>query len=166
MAKGKAESAIPFEVVDALYAAIGIIASAWSIFERWIDTAIWELAGLDKETGACLTSQIQSVRAKLITVEALAHLKGASPETLKDLRRFTNDTEGPTRRRNMVIHNPIEEVGIDITLRIVSANRMLIFDNHPITHDDVTALHKDIMKLIGRFKAMFSTLGLKSFPSP
>src|SRR5438132_1239617 len=100
MADDPVKAVIDFSSVDP------IVATEWSALERGVDAALWIMSGLNQETGICLTSQIQSVRAKLIALEALAHLQGADENALKAIRRFQNETETPSRKRNMVVHNP------------------------------------------------------------
>ena len=98
----------PLHNAVAFPAMVGTIATMWSLLERSIDNALWIFADIkEKRVGVCLTSQIQSVRQKLIALEALAHLRGASEATLKAIRKFQNETEGPSRKRNMVVHNPM-----------------------------------------------------------
>lgn len=84
---------------------VGKIASHWSLLERLIDIAIWAMAGTDSKHGACLTSQIQSSRNKLIAMEALAVLNGNSVAEIKRIRVFMNKMEGPARKRNRIIHD-------------------------------------------------------------
>ena len=59
-----------------ILALIGAVAGHWSLLERSIDIAIWTIAETHSQIGACITSQIQSVRQKLIALEALVDLRG------------------------------------------------------------------------------------------
>jgi len=88
-------------------AAVGLIASGWSMLERQIEGTIWDLAGLHPDLGICVTSQLQSARAKLIAVEGLVLVRTKSEDLAKQVRRFMNDIEGPTRKRNRIIHDPM-----------------------------------------------------------
>lgn len=139
----------------ATYALVGTVATTWSLLERSIDAALWRMTGLDSKTGACLTSQIQSVRLKLIALEALAHLQGASEGALKAIRRFQQETEAPARKRNMVVHNPILANSPNpdgpMLLARVSADRKSISEFQPLPPQEIQAIQNEIAVLLVKF---------------
>jgi hypothetical protein len=138
---------------------VGTIATAWSALERGIDAALWQMSGLlDRRIGACLTSQIQSVRQKLIALEALAQLKGASEQTIRAIRRFQNQTEKPSRDRNMVVHNPIMFLAKEnrMVLARIPADRKLVADFHPLAPEEMQIIQQSIAHLINDFSTLMN----------
>jgi hypothetical protein len=74
---------------------------------------------VDEEPGFCLASQIQSVRNKLISLEALAHLRGATDQTCAKIRKFRNDIVKTNDKRNRAVHDPIY-LGMDFDRPVAS----------------------------------------------
>lgn len=157
--------------VVATYALVGVIATTWSSLEHAIDNALCIMSGLDKKTGTCLTSQIQSVRAKLIALEALAHLRGANEQSIKAIRRFQNESEAPSRKRNMVVHNPIMNIpgkpadGSNMVLARVSGDRRSIAEYQPITAEEMRLIQNEIAALLPKFAVIMNDHILPLRPS-
>lgn len=150
----------PIHPVVATYALVGTIATAWSTLERGIDTALWMMSGVPNgDLGACLTAQIQSVRAKLIALEALAYLHGATEEAAKAIRNFRNETEGPSRRRNNIIHNPIYGSGEDAELKLglLTLDKKLVKTDEKLDPNQLAAFLNEIGVLIGKFSVLMNT---------
>ncbi len=142
----------PLHPVVATYGAVGMIASVWSALERAIDTSLWIMSGVDPDAGKCLTSQIQSVRAKLITLETLVHLRGGDEKCIKAIRKFQNECEDPSRKRNRIIHNPIYgHSESSIVLGIISADRKLVDEEQPIDPLFLKNIFNEIGSLCGKF---------------
>ena len=83
---------------------IGRIASSWSAFELMLDEAIWAFTGLNREVGACVTSQIPNVSRRLEAVLSLLKLKEAPDLILGPLRKFVQRTNELQIKRNGVVH--------------------------------------------------------------
>ncbi len=113
----------------------------------------------DGNLGACLTAQIQSVRAKLIALEALAYLHGATEEAAKAIRNFRNETEGPSRRRNNIIHNPIYGSGEDAELKLglLTLDKKLVKTDEKLDPNQLAAFLNEIGVLIGKFSVLMNT---------
>jgi hypothetical protein len=88
-----------------VHAAIGAVAAEWSLFEHAINRFIWELAEVEDEVGACITSQIISIRGRLDAAISLCRLRGAPDGLLKDLNRFAEASNGLGRQRNRIVHD-------------------------------------------------------------
>lgn len=153
-----------------VYGAIGNVASAWSLLERCIDIWIWLLMGRGAKEAACLTSQMLSVRSKLMSLEALAELKGASPQLLKDLRVFRNDTEAPARKRNEIVHSPVtlvlepESEVAKAYRQVVSVNKILVLEDKPFDALECYRFARDIVKLNTRFMALMTGFAADLYP--
>jgi hypothetical protein len=52
---------------------VGRITSNWSLFETMIDMAMWHIAGIDDNSGGCLTAQIAGFARELDALIALFH---------------------------------------------------------------------------------------------
>lgn len=80
--------------------------TAWAMFERTVDVAVWIAFGVNLDLAPAITDQVQSVRSKLIMIENVVEKKGASSRDLRGLRTFRNSIEGITRERNRLVHDP------------------------------------------------------------
>lgn len=78
----------------------------WAGLERLVEVYLWTAIGADYKIGACITREIQSIRAKLNIIEEILAEKGASAADLKQIRVFRSNLEGMTRERNRFIHDP------------------------------------------------------------
>lgn len=59
--------------------AIGMVASEWSYLESIVDAAIWNLGGLNEETGRAVTTHVQ-LPTRFFILESLFRLRhGDSP---------------------------------------------------------------------------------------
>ncbi len=56
---------------DSHLKAIGLVAAEWSYTEVFLESLIWEVAGLDNERGYAMTTHVQS-ETRLFMLEALA----------------------------------------------------------------------------------------------
>lgn len=155
----KSDSNAPLHPVVATYALVGTVASVWSSLERGIDTALWMMSGVpDGKLGACLTTQIMSVRAKLIALEALASVLRANDDVLKAIRSFRNETEGPARKRNRIIHNPIYgDGGSDLKMGLLTIDKKLIHAEEPITPSELGVFVDEVGALITKFSVLMNT---------
>jgi hypothetical protein len=88
------------------YAAVGKVTSNWAEFEHRIQWAIWNIAGLDNLTGACITAQIGSSGRLIDALIALLRLKGATGSSITSLNKFAEKVGEKQRQRNRIIHDP------------------------------------------------------------
>ena len=101
---------LPQEAIDAsaiYYAQVGRIAHLWAMLEHMLDDMIWSLSNLDKDIGACITSQIYSVQYRIQAISAICRFKGASKETLDLLNSLDREARSLVVDRNIAVHNPI-----------------------------------------------------------
>jgi hypothetical protein len=136
------------------YAHIGAVASVWSVLERAIDRYVWRLAGVTPEAGACLTTQIQSIRNKLIVLETLINLRGGSSDLIKRIRKFQGKCEGPSRARNRIVHDPLvlDADKKHFSVRRLSADRVLVLQDEPPSLDAMEKTVSDIIDLHNKFR--------------
>jgi len=136
-------------------AAIGLIVSAWSLLELEIESTTWWLAGLHPDLGICITSQLQSARSKLIAVEGLTLLRTGSQKLAKDVRIFMNDLEGPTRKRNRIVHDPLSfKKGGDVFFVRIRLDREVHRKVEKAELADLRAFFDEIGVLLERFVSM------------
>lgn len=88
------------------YAAVGRVASKWAMLEHQIQRLIWGLAGLDRMTGTCITSQIGTSGRLMDALLALLDQKGASKDELQPLRSLSGTIGDKQRMRNRIVHDP------------------------------------------------------------
>ena len=87
------------------YVAIGQAVAVWADFELTVDRMLWKMLGVPQAVGACVTSQFNSVFARLQALQSLAHLHRASEDDLKKLGRFKADLSSFSERRNRIVHD-------------------------------------------------------------
>ena len=85
---------------------IGQLVCAWARVEHEIDEAIWKLAGVEENPGACMTAQISNVARRFDALFALARLRQTPPELLRDLEKVKNEALKLAALRNRVVHDP------------------------------------------------------------
>lgn len=86
------------------YATIGRVASSWSAFELMLDEAICAFVGVDREIGACVTSQLPNVARRLDALLSLIKLKNAPEAPIRKLNKFIRSTNELQIKRNGVVH--------------------------------------------------------------
>ena len=81
--------------------------TSWAIFERGVDVLLWTAIGTKLEIGACVSSEIQSWRTKIIIIEKIMELEGVSNGDVRKVRAFRNRMEELGKRRNRLVHDPV-----------------------------------------------------------
>jgi hypothetical protein len=124
------------------YAAIGRAVATWADFEFTIDRAVWRLMGTEQAVGACLTSQYNSVFARLNALISLVDLFSISEKVCKDLRKFEGSLGSLNTQRNRIVHDPRFLRGKDQTIGRfeVTAKTSLIFGWQKETVEELTQL--------------------------
>ena len=84
-----------------------------------LDTIIWQLAGVDAEAGACITSQISGAynRYKAIVALLILHERNTQKKTAeltKEARRLMERMNLPADQRNRHVHDPWSLRGLPI----------------------------------------------------
>ncbi len=138
-----------------IYAIIGTVASTWSVLERAIDLQLWRLAAISEDAGACLTTQIGSVRNKLISLEALVGVYGGSGELQKSIKRFRSKCETPTKNRNRVVHDPVyADTDFKFLVDRTYFDQVLIRKVDIPDLEDMRRVLKEIVDLINEFETI------------
>jgi|HubBroStandDraft_6_1064221.scaffolds.fasta_scaffold606253_1 hypothetical protein len=86
-------------------AAIADGANRWAYLEYYINKAIWELAGVKPALGACLTSQMYTLNAKLNALLALLKLRKADSAILTSVNKFAASVRDALEARNRIVHD-------------------------------------------------------------
>lgn len=87
------------------YQAIGQVAAAWAQLKFTIDEAIWRLAGVDAEVGACITSHLQSANRKMQSLIALARVRSASEAKCKLRNKVFQEVDDLARKCSRIVHD-------------------------------------------------------------
>jgi hypothetical protein len=87
------------------YPTIGRVAAEAAHLEHILDTIIWEMAGADRELGACITGQLLGPAARLNVMHALAAQKGLPKDVLNRIEDLTNKCSEVHKRRNRFVHD-------------------------------------------------------------
>jgi hypothetical protein len=130
-------------------AAVGKVATEWAVLETFLNMAIWQLADLGSEAGACLTAQIQTIVRRVDTIIALMRLKNADETFIKAIGRFYEKANKLSKERNRIVHDPWG-TGIETgkTYRTeITAEKRLIFEHKQIETGTVLKTASDINKL-------------------
>jgi hypothetical protein len=88
------------------YAAVGRIASEWSHIEHLLDQTIWDLAGINAQVGACITSQIMGVGPRCKAIITLGIGCGMSKSLQKKFRTLMSDSYSTAVYRARAVHDP------------------------------------------------------------
>jgi hypothetical protein len=92
-------------VSESMLAAIGAVATQWSLLEFYMDRFIWALAGVQDVAGACLTAQVGSLPRRLDAIISLVRLHGLDGQIVAALNKFAADSEALSRKRNRIVHD-------------------------------------------------------------
>ncbi len=139
------------------YAALGIVASNWAIFETTIDIWNLKLADISPQFGTCLTAQIAGSGRKLdafISIVKLLRVKNPSTDTLE---KFAKKAGCLAERRNRAIHDPWDLSNPHNPKRLEStARKKLRLQEILVSTDDICNLAGDIATLKNEFDAIAS----------
>lgn len=89
----------------AFYEIIGRVASEGAQLEHLLDEIIWENSGTDKETAACITSQLMGAPSRYHAVELLCLRFGLSEDLRKLIRTLEGQTSAVAEARNRIVHD-------------------------------------------------------------
>jgi hypothetical protein len=87
------------------YALIGRVTARWAQVEHALDEIIWELAGLDHETGSCITGQLSGYRGRIEVAYSLLIKRGMSKDTKRKLDKLIKSLQDPYDKRNRFVHD-------------------------------------------------------------
>jgi hypothetical protein len=98
---------VPLPHEHPFYALVGRVASEWSHLEHILDLTIWDLAGVKREAGACITSQIMGVGPRCKAIIALGFMNNVPDQPiLKGFRELMSTSYGAADDRNRIVHDP------------------------------------------------------------
>jgi hypothetical protein len=130
-----------------LMAGIGRVAAVWAKLEFTINEMIWDLANLDINCGACITSQLTSPISRMRALIALVRLLGGKDKLIGDLNKFSGRIDGLARRRNRIVHDPwAYSVDKKTFVRLeITADRKLVFEDKKAELEELTRVLDDII---------------------
>jgi hypothetical protein len=122
-------------------------ANRWAYLEYYINSSIWLLADLRPAIGACLTSQMYTLNAKLSGLLALLKLRKAPQELLDRINKFASQSRDALEARNRMVHDVWLNDYIQPTqmgkLRI-TADKVLRYNIESINAEE---LRQDVQKI-------------------
>ncbi len=150
------------------YKSIGSVAVIWAVLELRINYAIWELANLNKQAGACITAQITAPVPRMRALISLVHFRGGDNNLLKALNKFSGKLDGLARRRNRVVHDPwsVNEESGEIQRMEITADRKLVYEFKTEDTALVDQIYDDIDAAIKEFAALWRRLLAELPPLP
>ena len=106
-------------------AAVGLVATAWAMFEFQIDFSSLQLGKIPQSAGVCLTAQVIGPGRKLDAYIAIARLRGAN-KFMEELDKFARNAIQIGERRNRVVHDAWYLTGRSVPKRLeITARRIL-----------------------------------------
>ena len=85
--------------------AIGTVCMVWADLDFNIHEAIWELANVENNVGACITAQIVPPLSRFRALIALVHFRGGDEKLVKALNKLSLTVDGLARQRNRIVHD-------------------------------------------------------------
>lgn len=86
--------------------AIAMAISEWARFEYRLDQAIWELAEIEPEIGACITCQLPTVVSRFNALIALTKSLEWNELEIKKITKLQGKSQEIADKRNRVVHDP------------------------------------------------------------
>ncbi len=153
---------------DAHYKSIGSVAVIWAVLELRINYAIWELANLNKQAGACITAQIIAPGPRMKALISLVHFRGGNDGLLKALNKFSVKLDGLARRRNRVVHDPwsVKEGTGEIERMEITADRKLVFELKTEDAASVDEIYDEIDAALKEFASLWRRISRELPPWP
>jgi hypothetical protein len=95
----------PFHFLTEFADCIAHAANSWAYLEYYINASIWTLAGTTPAQGACMTSQIYTINARLDALVALMKLRSVDAKLIKRVNKFQNSIREAQDLRNRIVHD-------------------------------------------------------------
>ena len=125
-------------------------ANRWAYLEYYINSSIWLLADVRPAIGACLTSQMYTMSAKLAALLSLLKLRKAPQDILDRVNKFASAHRDALEARNRMVHDiwlndNVAKANMG-KLRI-TADKILRYNIESI---DISSLIQDVQKIENR----------------
>jgi hypothetical protein len=135
---------------------VGRIASNWANLEFQIEHTIWQLAEVVHIAGACITSQLSGIGARLRVLTALARLRGCSERTIKGINSFDGAIQPTLLKRNRVVHDwwGVANTGEIAQMRATLLGKKAEFKLNITAVAELQAIVKEISKRSGEFSEL------------
>jgi len=136
---------------------IARVATVWARLEYDVSVSIWALADVRPAMGACITSQVFTLRGKLDALLSLAKLRKIDAAIIKKINKFADDVRGGQEIRNRIIHDQWLQNNYDPStmghMRITAA-KLLEFKIKAVLLPDLAADLEKLEDLQARFHAI------------
>ncbi len=146
----------------------GRVASEWASLEFYLDYLIWQLAKVEQKFGACMTSQIIGVGAKLRSTVALLRLREIPEATVKKFLQFEGYVQPLGLDRNRVVHDTwvYGSENKILQLRFAITEKRLEFGPTEIAFGGVVKIHEKIQKAGADLRNLIAEVFDVFSPSP
>lgn len=137
------------------HAAMGRVASNWSLLEAIVDHWSITFAGVHARAGLCLTSQIFGIGRKLDAFIALARLKPLPDGLVAKLHDFAGKAKGLGQLRDRTMHDiwTFDHPSTPERLQI-TAVKLLKVESIPVTVEELNKLAQDINNATDEFESL------------
>lgn len=132
---------------------LGHMSAIWASLELQVNMTIWELANIERQIGACLTTQLFSPAARFRVLNALVQVRGGEAQIIKKITSFAESAGGLARRRNSYIHDTwvIDETTLVVSRTHVTMEGTFNFGFTPTSVEELKRLFDDIQDALRRF---------------
>ncbi len=155
--------------------AIGLVAAEWSYTETFLESLIWEVAGLDHERGYAITTHLQS-ETRIFILESLADTRIPNATIKADIKKVVAEIRRLRTDRNNIVHslwmspNPPGGGLISGALGAkrkrkptpksikIQAKGKVIITNKPYTSRQIMATVTEIADLVGRMSDLLDKI--------
>jgi len=144
------------KVSEEMLAAIGAVATQWSLLEFYMDRFTWALAGMKDVAGACLTAQIGSLPRRLDAIISLVRLRNLDGQIVAELNKFAQASWDLSRQRNRIVHDTWSTgTETDKTYKLeITAVKTPVFKFEEFTVQQILDVAKDIQRHRFRWNAL------------
>lgn len=125
------------------FAAVGKIASNWSLLEVQVDLLALRLADIRFDLGACFTAQVSGMSRKFNAYMAVTVSAGSNRYSRR-LNRLAENLRRLAERRNRIIHDPWDFSSYGPHRFEMTANKKLRLDHVFSSTEEVELLLADI----------------------
>jgi hypothetical protein len=148
---------------------LGYVAAVWAALEFQINDAIWQLANIPQDAGACMTAQIVAIGGRTRAYAAMADLRGANDKKLtKKINAYSQHIEGLARQRNRAVHDPwsVNTLTGSILRLQITADKKLEFGFKAVELQELNSLYDQIIAANEEFAELHSHVMAVARPLP
>ena len=140
------------------YAAIGRLATTWSELDGMLQRQVWQLTGMDRDEGLCVTAQMGGPARCLDAIIALCQLNGADKDTIRRMNVLYKRVGDLQRHRNRIIHDIWLIQAGEIAIRVEHSKTMPAFKLESYDLARLENILTDMVDLYGQLTSAIPAL--------